>query len=252
MLYAFLLGLALLVGLMLMGNWFTQVDPRVLKRVLLRGLFGLIVVAALGLLVTGRLAWALAALAALAPWGIRLLRLVILGRMARQAFSGMFGNPFGGLGSGSPGGGTSQASSRVLDMTLNLEDGSMSGRVKEGRFAGRSLDSLSDDEALELWHEVCDDADSLRLLEAWLDRTRPQWREQAEAEDQSPGPASHGGPLTRREALEILGLQEGATAEQIKAAHRRLMVQVHPDRGGSTWMAAKLNEARQLLLGETR
>lgn len=251
MLYAFLLGLALLVGLMLMGNWFTQVEPRVLKKVLLRSLFVLIAVAALGLLVTGRLAWALAALAALAPWGIRLLRLVILGRMARQAFSGMFGNPFGGLGSGSPGGGgTSQASSRFLDMTLNLEDGSMSGHVKEGRFAGRALDSLGDDEALELWQEVSDDADSLRLLETWLDRNRPEWRDRVEAEDHAP-PADRG-PMTRREALEILGLEEGATDDDVKAAHRRLMTQVHPDRGGSTWMAAKLNEARQLLLGQGR
>jgi DnaJ-domain-containing protein 1 len=80
------------------------------------------------------------------------------------------------------------------------------------------------------------------LLEAWLDRTDPAWREE-------PPPAPAAGPMTRAEALAVLGLAEGASEADIRAAHRRLMQSAHPDRGGSDWLAARINEARAVLLG---
>lgn len=55
-------------------------------------------------------------------------------------------------------------------------------------------------------------------------------------------------PMTRSEAFEILGLEEGASADDINQAYKKLMAQVHPDKGGNDWMASKLNEARSLLL----
>ena len=82
------------------------------------------------------------------------------------------------------------------------------------------------------------------LLEAWLDRSQPDWREAAGR----PRPGADG-PLTRAEALEVLGLAEGATEAEIRAAHRRLMRTAHPDQGGSAWLASRLNAARDLLLG---
>jgi hypothetical protein len=83
------------------------------------------------------------------------------------------------------------------------------------------------------------------LLEAWLDRSQPDWREAAPRGAAAPPP---GGPMTRAEALEVLGLAEGASAEEIRAAHRRLMRAAHPDQGGSAWFAARLNAARDILL----
>ena len=90
------------------------------------------------------------------------------------------------------------------------------------------------------------DPDSVALLEAWLDRAHPDWRAEPAAE---PAAESRSGAMTRAEALEILGIAEGADEDAIRAAHRRLMRSAHPDQGGSAWLAARINAARDLLLG---
>lgn len=57
-----------------------------------------------------------------------------------------------------------------------------------------------------------------------------------------------GKPMSRAEALDILGLSDPASPDDINEAYKRLMLKLHPDRQGSDWMAAKLNEARDFLL----
>lgn len=260
MLYAAIAGVGLLVGLMLILNWFSTAEPRQVLRVLKRVALLVVLGAIILLLVTGRLGWALAGLAALAPWAGRLLRLLMFGHMARSAFSGLGGNPFGGMrGSGSgakSAQGASTVSSQHLEMNLDHATGRMDGTVLDGPFEGRSLSSLSQDEALSLWHAVGDDPDSIRLLEAWLDRAYPDWRSGAD-DDGATGSrdgrkASTAGTMSRQEALEVLGLDDGATDADVRTAYRRLMARAHPDQGGSTWMAAKLNEARAVLLGNAK
>lgn len=250
MLYAFIAGFGLLFALALMIRWFSNAEPKQVLRVLKWSALGVLVIAFLLLLVTGRMGWALAALAVMVPWGARLVRLLMLGHMARRAFSGLGGNPFRGMGSGGGGGGgASTVSSRYVEMTLDHANGRMDGRVLEGLLAGRRLSTLSEAEALHLWREARDDADSQRLLEAWLDRAYPEWRgDDRDSEGSERRKASSTGTMTHDEALEVLGLDSGATADDIRAAYRRLMAQAHPDKGGSTWMAAKLNEARAVLL----
>ncbi len=139
----------------------------------------------------------------------------------------------------------SDVSTATLEMGLEHDSGRMWGRIRRGRFAGRDLAALALPDLLDLLREVAaEDPESGPLLEAWLDRTHPDWRE-ATADIPAPG----GGPMSREEALQVLGLAEGATEAEIRSAHRRLMRTAHPDQGGSDWLAARLNEARDRLIG---
>lgn len=126
----------------------------------------------------------------------------------------------------------------TLEMRLDLASGAMRGRVKRGVFEGRSLAELELPRLLELLADCrAADPDSVPLLEAWLDRVAPEWRV-PEA------------PLDRTAALTVLGLSEGASEVDIRAAHRRAMREAHPDAGGDDNLAARLNAARDLLLGD--
>jgi hypothetical protein len=147
-------------------------------------------------------------------------------------------------------------SSRVttdhLEMELDHDTGEMRGRVLKGLFSGRDIESLSVADMALLWQDCRHtDAQSAQLIEAYLDRTYPSWREDmARGEsDMSRGPD---GRMTAEEAFEILGLKPDAGEEEIRRAHRDLMLRLHPDRGGSTYLAAKINEAKDVALALKR
>lgn len=266
MLPLFILGIILALGLALVLRQAVQVPPRQLLRVLGWTVGGLLLVTVLFLAVTGRLSWAFAGLAALLPWAARLMRLMGLGRGLWRTLGalGLGAGGFGTVGRGGAFGRTahpdpdpddrSAVSTRFLTMTLSHGTGAMTGSVRAGRFAGRDLDSLSRDEVAALAREVRGDPESARVLDAWLERVHPDWRQAApgpETEAETEGGASAGsaaGPMTRAEALAVLGLEEGASADDVRAAHRRLIVLVHPDRGGTPYLAARLNQARDVLL----
>jgi hypothetical protein len=201
------------------------------------GLIGLVM--AVGLLATGRWPGALAALfaASLLGWDIRSV-------IAKTIF-----------GMAAPGGGGRRATWRTARLEVTLTGKAMDGRVLAGRFAGRALSSLSRDELLTLWRDLSGDADSLSLAEAYLDRRMPSWREhlQGDAATREARPARPGA-MTDEEAYQILGLQPGAGRAEIMQAYRRLMKSVHPDAGGSAFLAAKVNAARDKLAAkhETR
>jgi len=135
-----------------------------------------------------------------------------------------------------------------VEMELDHDTGAMRGTVLKGTHAGKALDSLARSALLALYLEAgTADAETARLLEAFMDRTLgTDWR--ADTEHQRSA-SQDNSTMSREEALKILGLQEGATKDQIRTAHRRLMMQNHPDRGGSDYIAAKINEAKVVLLG---
>jgi hypothetical protein len=126
-------------------------------------------------------------------------------------------------------------------MKLHHRTGRMEGEILSGPQRGRFLSELSLADLTALF-AAFDDADSERLLTAYLDRVFPEWRSAQQDE------RTHSAEIGRAEALEILGLAEGATEEEIVAAHRRLIQRLHPDRGGSTYLAARINAARRVLL----
>lgn len=143
----------------------------------------------------------------------------------------------------------STVETRFLRMTLQHASGEMEGTVLAGQFSGRLLRQLTLEELLTLWRECQGDPQSAAVLEAYLDRTQGQdWREHLHRRQEA---ASHTTAMDRQEAYEVLGLQPGATVQAIKAAHRRLMQRVHPDHGGSTYLATRINQAKAVLLDET-
>jgi len=145
---------------------------------------------------------------------------------------------------------TSRVATSVLAMELDHDSGSMEGEVLQGPLKGRRLSSLRPEE-LQTLHRLCAAAgdQSQALYEAWLDRTRAGWREQWGGGERKRSSAS-GARMSRDEALAVLGLQKGADSQAIRAAHRRLMKDFHPDHGGSDYLAAKINEAKDVLLQE--
>jgi hypothetical protein len=147
----------------------------------------------------------------------------------------------------------SNVRSAGLEMRLDHDTGEMDGRVLSWRHDGRMLSELTLAELLEVGADFRGDADSLRLLESYLDRAHPGWRDDLQADRtrrQSAAPGT--GRMSTQEAYEILGLQPGASESEVREAHRRLMKQVHPDRGGSAALAAKINEAKERILGHHR
>lgn len=126
-------------------------------------------------------------------------------------------------------------------------------QVKQGRFAGRALDTLDPDELGILYSEVAGRARDRALLEAYLDRRIPGWRENVERDPAGRSRrTARAGTMTDEQAHQILGLAAGASETEIRTAYRRLMKRVHPDQGGSTFLAAQINEAKERLLGGHR
>jgi hypothetical protein len=173
---------------------------------------------------------------------------VLLGLAAkRQAHP--FASAFRAAGFGPKAARVSAARSATIEMRLDLDTGAISGSVLAGPYQGRALASLDRPECLRLL-EICerDDPEGARLLETYLDRRFSGWREADEGQTEARRSAGGSGAMTRDEAYEVLGLAKGASAEEIIRAHRALMKKFHPDHGGSTALAARVNQAKDVLL----
>lgn len=222
---AFILGLALLAGLLVGGRALVTMEPRVLANVLRAA--GVVVAGAAGLFffVRGQIGFGSAMLAAAGALSMTLIR----GRSGARSSA-------------------STVETASVRMTLDHASGDMDGEVLRGPYEDKRLSELTRPEIEEILATALnDDPDAAALLHAYLERRFGQ-RSSEGARDAGEG-AQAGGPMTRAEALNVLGLQEGADADDIRAAHRRLMKAIHPDAGGSGWLAAQINQAKEVLLG---
>ncbi len=164
--------------------------------------------------------------------------------------------PFGSAGvfqrSRKSAGQVSQVRSAFVEMELDHDTGAMRGRILAGQYEGAALDSLEVATLTGLLPTI--DEESRALLMAYLDRREPAWRDHVQGDPTAGADGSSwgSGKMTEQEAYQILGLQPGASAEEIGRAHRTLMKKLHPDQGGSTYLAARVNEAKDILLRRHR
>ncbi len=231
----FLAGCLLLILVLLGVRAFSHADPRRLAAGA-RKAGGAAALGAAGFLI---LRGALPVAIPLAVFGLSLLR----------GGGGFGASPFGG--SPTPGQ-TSDIRTDKLQMTLDHDSGQMDGTCLTGRFSGRALSSLSDAEIMELLHSFrTEGAQEAALLEAYLDWRLPGWRDRAEEARARDGWKRRrgAGGMTAEEAYAVLGVGPEASDEDIRQAHRKLMMKMHPDHGGSTYLAARINEAKEVLLG---
>lgn len=245
-----LLGIGL--GLWMAWRWLMRTPPERMARLLTQVAIAAVVVILVILAVTGRLPPLFAAIGAFVgglvtlvlrvlrtPWAIALAqRLFFSYRQNRNA-------------AGPASGQRSRVETPFLRMFLDHETGEMGGEVVAGRFSGYRIQELELSQLVSLWRDyLSQDSESAALLEAYLDRIHGEaWREQgasAGADSASAPPAN--GQMTPEEAFKILGLEPGTSQEEIIAAHRRLVQRLHPDRGGSSYLAAKINRAKEVLL----
>ena len=179
------------------------------------------------------------------------------GLLGWSPFGAQLGSAWGNFGSSwrKSQGQKSQVRSKFIEMTLDHDTGALEGLVTAGPEAGRVLDDFTLEELIVLARGF--DAESLALLESYLDRRFPAWREHTQGAGtggdggECRGTASSG-KMTAEEAYQILGLQPGAGRDEISRAHRGLMKKLHPDQGGSTYLAARVNEAKDTLLRNHR
>lgn len=233
---ALLLALLSFAAIALAIAWLLRANPSSLARVM-----RVIMVVLGGIGVGAMLIFGLRFLPGLLPELMGLAGIVITALIARAVRN----RPSGGFNA--PGTGQrTEVNTAFLKAWIDHASGDVGGTVLAGRFAGRTLDALSDADLLDLRTECAADADSLRVLEAYLDRRLgADWRNARSA----PPPRGARSDMSREEALAVLGLSEGATAEEIKAAYRRLIQRMHPDVGGSAELAARINRAKDVLLG---
>ena len=238
-----LVVLIAIVLLFLIVKSFSKSSPQFTKKLLTQMAIGGGIALFVFLLLTGRMHWVFALVAAALPMLRRLMPLLRFLPMASQFFRRNQASSSATSSSGQQ----SSVQSRYLRMTLDHDSGDMDGEILDGSFQGQHLSALNLQELLQLYQEFSSDNDSQALLQSYLDRHHPDWGDQAESYSQRKHyqPSSE---MSEDEARQILGVSESAGEEEIVASHRRLMQKVHPDHGGSTYLAAKINLAKDRLL----
>ena len=232
--------LATIAFVFLMQSLWARKQPKNLSTKILASVVTLLIALAV-LAASGRMHWIAAVGTAVLPFLRRSFSLLrYLPYLARL----MSMWPTAHANSNSPGSQQTETSTGELRMRLDHESGDIYGEVLVGRHEGRALSDLSPIEIKELYLAL-KETESRRLLEAYADRYHPRILG-PKAEDSS----AVSPEMTHGRALKVLGLSTGATKDAIVVAHRRLIQRMHPDRGGSSFLAAELNAAKKFLMEE--
>ena len=234
--------IALIIGLWFGIRWLVR-QPR---QVQWKWMAGLAVIVLLGLAATGRLHWIFALVAAIVPFIRRMLGLISYLPMLKGLLH-RFRDPPPDFSF------NRQASmeTRFLKVELDPASGKLCGEIKQGPHQGRKLEDLSQSELTALLQEYSSqDPQSAQLLAAYLQRSgHAGWQDHYGQDNARRNHAGDRGTMSRQEAYAILGLDEGASENEVIEAHRRLIQKLHPDRGGNDYLSAKINQAEARLLG---
>lgn len=222
----------LIIGGLLFFSWCKRQPPEIRTKAIIYAAIAVIAV----LVATGRMNWLMGAIGA----GIAMFQRVL---MATSLFS-----KFKSMGGPKPGN-SSAIETQFLRMKLDHDSGDLSGVVLKGSFKGTALSDLDLTQLLDLLSQCrAEDHQSAVVLESYLEqRFGDQWRIHSDSGAGRRNSTTASG-MTRQEALEILGVDANASKEDIIKAHKRLMQRLHPDRGGSTYLAAKINQAKDILI----
>lgn len=241
-----ILIVVLIVAFVLLARHVRSLNPQDLKKFWVRFGFGVLFGLVILLTLTGRLHYIAAIVTALIPFAKKLLPLIryvpLLRGLYKQA-----------QGSDASSGQTSEVVTSLLKMTLEHDSGNLDGEILQGEFQGRRLADMSTEELERLYGLARSHyTDSIELLEAYLDRRfGDNWRQNAQSDSgagQESRQSGSQGDMDLSEAYAMLGLEQTADAGQVVQAHRKLMQKLHPDHGGNDYLAAKLNQAKDLLL----
>jgi len=237
--------LAVVLLLLLVWLYYRRLNPQQqqqwLKQVLILVALGIILVLA----ATGRLNWLFALVASVIPLIPRMLHWLVrnvpglLPLMQRYQQHRRAAGPKQGQ--------SSSVETAVLKMTLDHDTGAMDGVILTGSMTGKRLSELNLEQLLQLYQSWAADEETTALLIAYLDKTHPNWQAQVSGTGEQQETRSRQA-MNKEEALEVLGLKPGASREEILEAHRRLIQKVHPDRGGTDYLAARINQAKDVLL----
>ena len=235
-----LLAIAAVIAALFIYRWLRTQPPKQRWQVLM--VIGGVVL--LALVLTGRMHWLFALIGAMIPAVQRLISLIVYLPALQRVFRTFSGNkPSAGQ--------TSEVETDYLYMELDHDSGELRGHVKTGLFSGKQLNDLSLEELQQLYAEYCQiDEDSKLLLQNYIDRTHgTAWHSQQQNSEQT-NSTSTSSEISEQEAYAILGLEQGASKQDIITAHKRLMQKLHPDRGGSSYLAIKINQAKEILLAK--
>lgn len=248
-----LILLGAIVGVVLILRHYFKQSPAQFTRFMRQFGLGLALVVVLLLLVTGRLNWILA---------LPAVALVLFNRLQPLLrYVPFLHGLYQRYQSRRPGTTTStnqhsSVTARYVHMTLDLDSGVMDGEVLGDQYQGKKLSQLTITDLLQLLRDWRDDQESIALLQAYLDRNHPDWQSHSGSDDtdyhSASGQSLKNNGMSPEEARQILGVTEDASPEEIISAHRRLMQKLHPDRGGSTYLASKINQAKDVLLGKSK